>query len=156
MHGEGNGNWEGNVKVGSVTAELEETKQRLQKAKEESMEMATCVSSLKQELEKTKEELHQLRKQVMESEIEEVKIVQQDDDDDDDDNNNGREFQKKRYVTFANPPSLEQVMLPQHFQKLERHPSLRDKIKKKKKPLIPLIGAIFFKKKETSSSSQLI
>ena len=37
------------------------------------------------------------------------------------------EFQKKRYVTFANPPSVSHhVMPPQHgVEKLERHPSLR-------------------------------
>ena len=55
------------------------------------------------------------------------------------------EFQKKRYVTFANPPSESHVMLPHGVEKLERHPSLRKK--SKKKSLIPLIGGIFSRKK---------
>lgn len=61
------------------------------------------------------------------------------------------EFQKKRYVTFANPPSVSHVMLPQQghgVEKLERHPSLRKK--NKKKTLIPFIGGIFSRKKGTS------
>ncbi len=55
-------------------------------------------------------------------------------------------FQKKRYVTFANPPALAQVVIPQGVERvlLERHPSLK---KKKKKALIPLIGGLFSKKK---------
>ncbi|KAJ6731055.1 HEAVY CHAIN putative EXPRESSED-RELATED-RELATED [Salix viminalis] len=60
------------------------------------------------------------------------------------------EFQKKRYVTFANPPSLTRVIIPQVAEALERHPSLR---KTKKKPLIPLIGGIFSKKKGKGSAS---
>ncbi|KAK4481431.1 hypothetical protein RD792_012322 [Penstemon davidsonii] len=64
------------------------------------------------------------------------------------------EFQKKKYVTFANPPSVAQVKLPpppaySEAAVLQRHPSLR---KKKKKPLIPLIGGIFSKFKRGSNS----
>lgn len=142
-------NGQGYSKFGTVTTELEETKQSLEKAKEESMIMANCLSSLKEELERTKRELQQLkiRETEMESsEIEDVKVVEdstkfevkmQSREDDE-----GIEFQKKRYVTFANPPSSTQVMIPQGIEALERHPSLR---KKKKKPLIPLIGGIFSK-----------
>ncbi|KAK8683724.1 hypothetical protein V6N13_039775 [Hibiscus sabdariffa] len=154
MHGEASGN--GPSRLGTVTAELEETKHSLVKAREESMALANCLSSLKEELERTKRELQKMKdreateKLMMEFEIEDVKLVpdstkfevkktqtsiEQ----------HGTEFQKKRYVTFANPPSLAQVIVPQGVEKLERHPSLRKK--KKKKPLIPLIGGIFSRKK---------
>lgn len=152
---------QGPSRLETVTAELEETKQSLQKAREEGISMANCISSLKEELLRTKQELQllkqqELRKQSLEMEIEDFKFVEnsmkfeiktQNVDE-------AAEFQKRRYVTFANPPSLAQVMVPsQSDEVLERHPSLR---KKKKKALIPLIGGIFSKKKgsmEVSSPS---
>lgn len=145
-------------KVGKVAAELEETRQSLQKAKEESMVMATCLSSLEEELQRTKKELQQLKereseKQVMETELEHLKFVEDSIDIEvkAETSDEGTEFQKKRYVTFANPPSLARVMVPPHGDvALERHPSLR---KKKKKPLIPLIGGLFSRKKNSSQVS---
>ncbi|KAG6699443.1 hypothetical protein I3842_08G067300 [Carya illinoinensis] len=148
-------------RLGNVTAELEETKQSLQKAKEERMLLATCLSSMKTELERTKLELQQLKehesdKQPMETEFEDVKFVEDSTkfevkiQDSDHKEEEEMEFQKKRYVTnFANPPSFEQVSIPQVVEKLERHPSPKKKKKKKKKisTLIPLIGGIFSKKK---------
>ncbi|MBA0597050.1 WEB family protein At1g75720 [Gossypium raimondii] len=150
MRGEASGNV--NSKLGTVAAELEETKNNLERAREESTAMANHLTSLKEELERTKRELQKMKdreteKLMMEFEIEDVKIVPDSTKFEVEktrmSNERGPELQKKRYVTFANPPSLAQVMVPQGVEKLERHPSLR----KKKKPLIPLIGGIFSRKK---------
>lgn len=136
-----------------ITSELEETKQSLEKAKEESMAMANCLSSMKEELDRTRRELQQLKQHESEklveteTEIEDVKVVEDSTKFEvktQTSNEEGMEFQKKRYVTFANPPSLAHLVIPQGVEKLERHPSLR---KKKKKPLIPLIGGLFSRKK---------
>ncbi|XP_062165199.1 WEB family protein At1g75720 [Alnus glutinosa] len=154
MHGGASENGHGPWRHGDVTSELEETKQSLEKAKEESVVMATCLTSLKEELERTKRELRHLKKresekQKMETEIEDVKVVEDSTKFDvktQTSDEEGMEFQKKRYVTFANPPALAQVVIPQGVERvlLERHPSLK---KKKKKALIPLIGGLFSKKK---------
>lgn len=139
-----------------ITSELEETKQSLEKAKEESMVMANCLSSMKEELDQTRRELQQLKQRESEklveteTEIEDVKVVEDSTKFEvktQTSNEEGMEFQKKRYVTFANPPSLAHLVLPQGVEKLERHPSLR---RKKKKPLIPLIGGLFSRKKSST------
>ncbi|KAF3942683.1 hypothetical protein CMV_030685 [Castanea mollissima] len=139
-----------------ITSELEETKQSLEKAKEESMVMANCLSSMKEELDRTRRELQQLKQRESEklveteTEIEDVKVVEDSTKFEvktQTSNEEGMEFQKKRYVTFANPPSLAQLVIPQGVEKLERHPSLR---RKKKKPLIPLIGGLFSRKKSST------
>ncbi|KMS97676.1 hypothetical protein BVRB_5g124810 [Beta vulgaris subsp. vulgaris] len=159
---------EGNLEISIMTNELEETKESLQKAKEETIVMATCLSSLEEELEKTKRELQELKlereseKQMMEFEMEDLKFVE--------DNppitttslqrireserlNNGNlggmvEFENRRYVSFAKAPFSE-VVAPDRKSGpfLERHASLK---KKKRQPLIPLIGSIFNRKKKNS------
>ncbi|KAL3505393.1 hypothetical protein ACH5RR_035234 [Cinchona calisaya] len=157
-----------NSRLGSIAIELEETKQSLQKAREESMVMASCLSSLQEELRRTKRELQQLKgsreseKQVMqELEIDEdIKFVEDIYSKEEEFQvkmtptfqlEQNVEFQKKRYVTFADPPSLAQVVVPpptpsDHAAVLLRHPSLR---KSKKKPLLPLIKG-FFRKRGSS------
>lgn len=47
--------------LGTVTTELQETKQRLEKAREERFVMVTCLSSLEEELERTRKELENLK-----------------------------------------------------------------------------------------------
>ncbi|KAB2030952.1 hypothetical protein ES319_D05G269400v1 [Gossypium barbadense] len=148
------GSENGCSRLGTVIAELEETKYNLEKAREESLMMANCLCALKEELERTKTELQQMKereteKLMMEFEMEDVKIVpgsaRYEVNETRTFNEEGTtEFQQKRYVTFSNQPCLTQVVGPQGVEKLERHPSLR---KKKKKPLIPLIGGLFSKRK---------
>nr|GLL48793.1 WEB family protein At1g75720-like [Ipomoea trifida] len=146
------------MELGNVTAELEETKQTLEKAQEESLIMATCLSSLQDELERTKSELRQLKAEQKKSdqsepppppEEETLKSIEVSTEFDlksadptkpENNNNNNVEFQKKRYVTFANPPSVvARVMVPESDDaRLERLPSM----KKKKRSSIPLIGGL--------------
>ncbi|KAE8713488.1 Hexokinase 3 [Hibiscus syriacus] len=64
--------------LGTMTAELEETKHNLEKAREESMAMANCLSLLKEKLERTKRDLQKMKereiteKLMMEFEVEDV------------------------------------------------------------------------------------
>ncbi|KAE8651343.1 hypothetical protein Csa_002628 [Cucumis sativus] len=136
------------LKLGNVAAELEETKQSLSKAKEESMVMAHCLSSLQEELEKTKKELQLLKERELSSlllnhQSEDVKLLV--------DQSDSMEFQKKRYVTFANPPAAAVTHLtvppPAAVEKLDRLSSIRREKNKIKKTLIPLISGMFSKKK---------
>ncbi|KAL0923418.1 hypothetical protein M5K25_007474 [Dendrobium thyrsiflorum] len=147
-------------RFGSLVAELEETKQNLEKAQEERLEMENYLTSLKQELDKTKTELKQLKardleKPAIDSEIEDIKFVE---------NtteieiempvvNEDLTIQRKKYVKFANPPSLARVMcteehvLDRQFSVDRETSQTRNKQKKKKKSLLPIIVSVFLKKK---------
>ncbi|MQM06056.1 hypothetical protein Taro_038877 [Colocasia esculenta] len=149
----------GPSRVSSVVAELEGTKQSLEKAREESLVMASNICALQEELQKTKKELQQLKAReaektaIEECEIKDIKLVEKTKQQIEPETPTGRDerpdVQKRRYVKFANPPSLTQGMT------LETPPPERqfstDKVatqtKKKKKPLIPGLGGIFSKKK---------
>ncbi|KAI6687619.1 hypothetical protein NL676_024447 [Syzygium grande] len=172
----------GASRIGRVTAELEEAKRRLDEAREEGVRMADALSSLQQELERTKQELARLRKQqsykhpintVAES-IEEEEEEEEEEDvkhvksveapteseraealwfDDDDDNDEKVGFCEKRYVTFA-----DRAPTPQSDDEAWRgHPSIGNKKtkKKKKKPLIPLLGEILSKRKGHSHHQEV-
>ncbi|KAF2290847.1 hypothetical protein GH714_015848 [Hevea brasiliensis] len=144
----------------ALTAELEETKQSLQKAREEAELMANCIRSLREEQEQTKRELQWLKAREMfkkepiiidDPETEDLKFIenatkmemknQTTDDDDDDDEAN--DFGKKRYVKFASPPSLAKVIVTKE-EMLER-PSTKKTMKKKS--LVPLLGWLISRKK---------
>ncbi|KAH7519929.1 hypothetical protein FEM48_Zijuj08G0089500 [Ziziphus jujuba var. spinosa] len=137
-------------KMGVLTAELEDTKQNLQKAREENTVMAFCIKSLREELEQAKKELEKIKarefiKQRVNPDTEDLKFienatkVQINTPDHEEDN----EFQKKRYVKFASPPSLAQVIVSRD-EKPERPTSMN---KLKKKSLLPTLGWLFSKKK---------
>ncbi|XP_058777782.1 WEB family protein At3g51220-like [Vicia villosa] len=148
----------GNVqpKAGALAAELEETKRKLEGAKEEANILSQCVKSLKKELEQTKKELEETKEREMKllqrrdgpETNEEIKFIAnatnveiktQTDDDDSEET-----IQKRRYVKFASPHVLAQV-IPNKDELLGRPNSVK---KGKKKPaLMPLIGWLFSKKK---------
>lgn len=118
--------------------------------------MASRINLLKEELERAKQEIRQLKarehqKQLIDPEIEDLKFVEnptrsigmrrQSED-------SSKEFQKRRYVSFASPPSLTHVIVSKD-ELLETPPSAR---KTKKKPLVPVIGWLFSRKKVNQNS----
>ncbi|XVE82491.1 hypothetical protein DITRI_Ditri16bG0009000 [Diplodiscus trichospermus] len=60
------------------------------------------------------------------------------------------EFQKKRYMKFASPPSLAQVIVNKDETR-ERSASVK---KVRRKSLIPIIGWLFSKKKGNQEDDQ--
>ncbi|KAI3451447.1 hypothetical protein Pfo_008112 [Paulownia fortunei] len=150
-------------KLGAVTAELEETKQSLQKAKEEGNLMVHCLTSLKQELEQTKRELHQLKARetlshLDEPEIEELKFVENTSKVEvittPENAEDGLEFQKKRSVKFASPVLTKLIVSKDNNGGEDGVQAPSSKKKIKKKPLVPLIGGLLFFKKKGSKDSE--
>ncbi|KAH6760065.1 hypothetical protein C2S52_009500 [Perilla frutescens var. hirtella] len=146
-------------KFGAVTAELEETKQNLEKAKEEGNHMANCVNALRQELEQTKRELRQLKTRETLSHIldepeidEDIKFVENMKNvemiistPDKHEDHKPEFLQKKRSVKFASPLLLTKMIDSNGDREGKEAPSSKKK-KTKKKPLVPLIGGLFLKK----------
>ncbi|KAJ3706205.1 hypothetical protein LUZ61_009910 [Rhynchospora tenuis] len=148
---------------GSILAELEEARRELEREQAENKRMAGRISALKEELDKAKVELEQLKdhessdKKVIELETEDLKYVEISNEVEIEKTpaNPTVELQKKRYVTFASPPSVTHtppvtttIMLERQFSLGNESDLFKSKKKSsKKKPLIPLIGALFIKKK---------
>ncbi|KAI5319722.1 hypothetical protein L3X38_039430 [Prunus dulcis] len=144
--------------IGVLEAELEETKRNLQKVREENKIMAYCIKSLRDDLDRAKKELHKYlkarefdQKDPVDPEIEEddLKFIE----------DGAAKFetktmlsqdaeelvQKKRYVKFASPPTLAQVIVSKEdLGERVGNPSVK---KIKKKPLVPLVGWFFAKNK---------
>ncbi|CAH9085069.1 unnamed protein product [Cuscuta europaea] len=157
------------TRLGAVKAELEDAKKGLEKAKEEELFMAHCLQSLREELEQTKREIQQLKaaakyghhnKQVafLDPEIEELKFIEKAlpnrEVDTGHDNEEVELFERKRSVKFASPLGLTRVITPPiDYSVTESDPEKtsspsQDKKKLKRKHLIPLMGALFAKKKQ--------
>ncbi|CAN4116756.1 unnamed protein product [Withania somnifera] len=144
-----------------VIVEVEETKESPQKSKEEGTFMAHCLQSLKEELELTRREIQQLKTRetkpkvplaLENPEIEELKFIEksspklEDRTQFQEEYDNEIEFKTKRSVKFASTPLLTRIIVSKdHVNKeMESSPS---QLKKKMKPLIPLISGLFSKKK---------
>ncbi|KAE8693487.1 hypothetical protein F3Y22_tig00110812pilonHSYRG00174 [Hibiscus syriacus] len=139
----------GQSKVAVLTSELEETKQR---TKEEGNLMSCSIKALKEELERTKKDLQQFRekefqKQRFQPEKEDFKFIEkstkmgfitQNEESAD-------EFQKKRYVKSASPPSLAQVVVNKEEKGVK---------KVRRKPTISIIGWLFANKKGSREDDQ--
>lgn len=185
-----------------VTTELAEAKQELEKEREEKQKMAGCIQTLQEELSHAMRELKRLKARDDEEAAAKVIDLQVDDDVDlkfvEDDkqhlpaarggapaneydsnySNNraagGEVLQKKRYVTFADPPTADVVMelhrapsQPHYYRaepRFQRQMSAGHepaavkareedgRRKKKKMPLIPLVGALFMRRKKSSNA----
>uniref|UniRef100_A0A0E0KM82 WEB family protein n=1 Tax=Oryza punctata TaxID=4537 RepID=A0A0E0KM82_ORYPU len=106
----------------TATAELEEAKQELEKERSEKQKMAGCILSLQEELSHAMSELNKLKARdnddddddggeaaakVIDLQVEDLKFVEIDDDKPQlrQQSASPGEFQKRRYVTFADPPT---------------------------------------------------
>ncbi|KAF2932565.1 hypothetical protein DAI22_04g007200 [Oryza sativa Japonica Group] len=103
-----------------VPAELEEARQELEKERSEKQKMAGCILSLQEELSNAMSELNKIKARddvgdgdggeaaakVIDLQVEDLKFVEIDDDKPQprQQSPSPGEFQKRRYVTFADPP----------------------------------------------------
>ncbi|KDP46743.1 hypothetical protein JCGZ_06531 [Jatropha curcas] len=172
MRGGASESGESQSKMAAITAELEETKLSLQKAREEAELMGTYIISLREELEQTKRELNWLKAKEREMfkkrailddpEIEDLKFIENAtkvemmmkkknsqsldfDDDEEEEEEGGGGLGKKRFVKFASPPSLAKIIVSKE-EMLKRSPSTK-KTLKIKRSLVPVLGWLFSKKK---------
>ncbi|MBA0677619.1 hypothetical protein Goari_019018 [Gossypium aridum] len=133
-------------KIATLTSELEETKQNLQKAKEEGNSMSHSIKVLKEELEKTKQDLHLLNvvefdKQQSEPDVKDFKFMKKTTKMELEPK--PEELQMKKYVKFASSPSIAQVTVNKEEVKEKPIP-----IKKvRRKVSITMIGWLFSKNK---------
>lgn len=102
---------------GSVAEELVETMKSLERTRQESFEMAYCLSSLREELERTKKELNVLRSKEL----------------------FGKQDQDDKFMINSDISVSESI--PTEKKKID------NKKQKKMKPLIPFFGCIIPKKK---------
>ncbi|CAL5033916.1 unnamed protein product [Urochloa decumbens] len=182
-----------------VTAELAVAKQELEKEREEKQKMAGCIQSLQEELTHAMRELKRLKARddedaaakVIDLEVDEglsfftTEAAEKQPPRGSADGGvaaaaaGGGELQKKRYVTFADPPACRAPPLPDVVMELRRpqpqphyyrEPRFQRQMsagheaakamaaaeeegrRKKKKPLIPLVGALFMRRKKSSST----
>ncbi|KAI3725901.1 hypothetical protein L1987_65697 [Smallanthus sonchifolius] len=164
----GENNHDYRTKFGAIAAELEETKQTLEKAKEEETCMAYYLASLKQELEETKSELKLLKSKSkpdypklqlfspVDKEIEEIKFIENpikvevNHPEKEESDDEFVVFEKKRSVKFASPPSLTKVMV--EAPKMQETSPSSLKKKALRKTIIPSLGGIFSRKKSGKSA----
>ncbi|KAK5843776.1 hypothetical protein PVK06_006234 [Gossypium arboreum] len=133
-------------KISTLTSELEETKQNLQKAKEEGNSMSHSIKVLKEELEKTKQDLHLLKivefdKQQSEPNVKDSKFIKKTTKMELEPKS--EEFQKKKYVKFASSPSKTQVTV--NKEEVMEKPIPVKKVRRKVS--ITMIGWLFSKNK---------
>ncbi|OMO57054.1 hypothetical protein CCACVL1_26036 [Corchorus capsularis] len=159
MKAEAGESGQGQSKIAVLTAELEETKQSLERAKEEGNLMSYRIKTLREELELTKRELHQLKardfqmqkRQSFDPDVEDFKFIENATKlDIMTQNEEPEEFQKKRYVKFASPPSLTKVIVNKS-EEMESPGSVK---KGRRKSVIPIIGWLFSKKKGSHENYQ--
>ncbi|KAG0456957.1 hypothetical protein HPP92_021806 [Vanilla planifolia] len=148
-------------RVSLLIAELEETRQNLERAQEERLEMVNYLSCLRQELEKTKIEVMQLKakereKPCIDSDIEDIKFVEHPCTVEIERTveKEAETFHRKKFVTFANPPSSSRAMsteehvISRQISEDRETSQMRNKKKKtKKKSLLPIMASILLKKK---------
>lgn len=121
--------------------------------------MAFCINSLREELEHSKKELQNMKAkefliQRIDPDIEDFKFIENPTKvqirTPEEEYDSANELQKKRYVKFASPPSLAQVIVNKDDQSPNKPNSMKKVLKKKS--ALPLLGWLFPKKKGVQES----